>query len=275
MGCLAPSSPWTATSRSAPAISRPFPSPPGLSTTTARSAPVTKQTHSQRNPEWQSNVDGRLAPGATGKTDRPLVGASLARTAVRRSTESTTRTFPRYAGLSPSAARSARAGSRERAAAIRARSRAPSSARASLRCCRTSPRAGASAGIAASGPAVARAGTGSGPERRRGPPARWQSQPPAGSGAWRLERSQRSSVARRLLLTTAAKPSHRPLVRSRGVRPQSWEVHIEWVIRCRQRGASSLRVAARSPGERGPRFTDSQLLRRGVVRRERSDILNR
>jgi hypothetical protein len=84
---------------------------------------------------------------------------------VRRSTESTTRTFPRYAALSPSAARSARAGSRERAAAIRARSRAQSSARASLRCCRTSPRAGASAGNAASGPAVARAETGSGPER--------------------------------------------------------------------------------------------------------------
>ena len=222
MGYLAPSSPRTATSRSTPAISRPLPSPPELPTTTARSAPLTKQTHSQRNPEWQSNVNGRLAPDATGKTDRPLVGASLAHTAVRRSTESTTRTFPRYAGSSPSAARSARAGSRERAAAIRARSRAPSSARASLRCCRTSPRAGASAGIAASGPAVARAGTGSGPDRRRrGPPARWQSQPPAGSGAWRLERSQGSSVARRLLLTTAAKPSHRPLAPSRGVRPQS------------------------------------------------------
>ena len=114
---------------------------------------------------WQSNVNGRLAPDATGKTDRPLVGASPAHTAVRRSTKSTTRTFPRYAASSPSAARSARAGSRERAAAIRARSRAPSSARASLRCCRTSPRAGASAGNAASGPAVARAETGSGPER--------------------------------------------------------------------------------------------------------------
>ena len=132
---------------------------------TARSALLTKQTHSQRNPEWQSNVNGRLAPDATGKTDRPLVGASPAHTAVRISTKSTTRTFPRYAGSSPSAARSARAGSRERAAVIRARSRAQSSARASLRCCRTSPRAGASAGIAASGPAVARAETGSGPER--------------------------------------------------------------------------------------------------------------
>jgi hypothetical protein len=43
--------------------------------------------------------------------------------------------------------------------------RARSQARASLRCCRTSPRAGASAGNAASGPAVARAETGSGPER--------------------------------------------------------------------------------------------------------------
>jgi len=165
MGSLAPSSPRTATSRSTPAISRPLPWSPELPTTTARPAPLTKQTDSQRNPEWQSNVNGRLAPDATGKTDRPLVGASPAHTAVTRSTKSTTRTFPRYAGSSPSAARSARAGSRERAAAIRARSRARSSARASLRCCRTSPRAGASAGNAASGPAVARAETGSGPER--------------------------------------------------------------------------------------------------------------
>ena len=126
---------------------------------------TSKQTHNQRNPEWQSNVNGRLAPDATGKTDRHLVGASPAHTAVRRSTKSTTKTFPRYGGSSPSAARSARAGSRERAAAIRARSRAQSSARASLRCCRTSPRAGTSAGNAASGPAVARAETGSGPQR--------------------------------------------------------------------------------------------------------------
>ena len=203
MGYLAPSSPRTATSRSTPAISRPLPSPPELPTTTARSAPLTKQTHSQRNPEWQSNVNGRLAPDATGKTDRPLVGASLAHTAVRRSTESTTRTFPRYAGSSPSAARSARAGSRERAAAIRARSRAPSSARASLRCCRTSPRAGASAGIAASGPAVARAGTGSGPDRTAGadrPPAgkasRRQVLGPGGSNAHRVRASRGDSSSR-------------------------------------------------------------------------------
>ena len=123
---------------------------------------VTQHTHqSQRNPGWQSNVNGRLAPGATGRTDWPLVGASPARTAGTRSTGSTTRTLRRCAGSSPSAARSARAGSRERAAAIRARSRALSSARTSLRYCRTSRRARTSAGNAASGPAVARAETGS------------------------------------------------------------------------------------------------------------------
>ena len=128
--------------------------------------------HSQRNPGWQSNVNGRLAPGATGRTDRPLVGASPARTAGTRSTGSTTRTFRRCAGSSPSAARSARGGSRERAAAIRARSRALSSARASLRCCRTSPRARTSAGNAASGPGVARAETGNG-QRPANSPRHW------------------------------------------------------------------------------------------------------
>ena len=128
--------------------------------------------HSQRNPSWQSNVNGRLAPGATARTDRPLVGASPARTAVTRSTGSTTRTFRRCAGSSPSAARSARGGSRERAAAIRARSRALSSARVSLRCCRTSPRARTSAGNAASAPAVARAETGSG-QRPASCPGDW------------------------------------------------------------------------------------------------------
>ena len=76
----------------------------------------------------------------------------------------------RPGGSSPSAARSARGGSRERAAAIRARSRALSSARVSLRCCRTSPRARTSAGNAASAPAVARAETGSGQR-----PASWPS----------------------------------------------------------------------------------------------------
>ena len=132
--------------------------------------PSRNATHpqSQRNPGWQSNVNGRLAPGATGRTDRPPVGASPARTAGTRSTRSTTRTFRRCAGSSPSAARSAHGGSPERAAAIRARSRALSSARASLRCCRTSPRARTSAGNAASGPAVARAETGSGQR-----PASW------------------------------------------------------------------------------------------------------
>ena len=197
---------------------------------------LTKQTHSQRNPEWQSNVNGRLAPDATGKTGRPLVGASPAHTAVRRSTKSTTRTFPRYAASSPSAARSARAGSRERAAAIRARSRAQSSVRASLRCCRTSPRAGASVGIAASGPAVARAETGSGPERRRGPPARWQAsrpqvQGPGGSNAHRVRPSRGDSERPRR--------SHPRALRSFPLgAPPSWEVHIEGVIRCRQRRAS-------------------------------------
>ena len=32
--------------------------------------------------------------------------------------------------------------------------------------------------------------------------------------------------------------------------------------------------SCQEPRERGPRFTDSQLLRRRVVRREQSDILN-
>ena len=122
----------------------------------------------QRNPGWQSNVNGRLAPGATGRTDWPLVGASPARTAGTRSTGSTTRTFRRCAGSSPSAARSARGGSPERAAAIRARSRALSNARASLLFCRTSARARTSTGNAASGPAVARAETGRGQR-----PASW------------------------------------------------------------------------------------------------------
>ena len=139
----------------------------GQSDRTLVCRPSRNATHPQnrRNPGWQSNVNGRLGPGATGRTDWPVVGASPARTAGTRSTESTTRTFRHCAGSSPSAARSARAGSRERAAAIRARSRAQSSARASLRCCRTSPRARTSVGNAASGPAVARAETGSGPER--------------------------------------------------------------------------------------------------------------
>jgi ribosomal protein S18 len=144
--------------------------------------------------------------------------------------------------LSPSAARSARAGSRERAAAIRARSRAQSSARASLRRSHRSLRAGASAGIAASGPAVA-AETGSEPKRRRGPP-------PAGNPAAALSSFPRGA-------------------------PQGSEVHIECVIGCRERRASPVRVAARSPRERVPRFSDSQLLRGRVVRRGQSDILNR
>jgi hypothetical protein len=135
---------------------------------------VTQKTHTVRGEESRLAKQRKrpARPGATARTDRPLVGASPACTAVTRSTGSTIRTFRRCSGSSPSAARSARGGSRERAAAIRARSRVLSSARVSLRCCRTSPKARTSAGNAASAPAVARAETGSG-QRSASCPGDW------------------------------------------------------------------------------------------------------
>ena len=88
--------------------------------------------------EWQSNA-GAPRGGVTRRAVRAPAGASRARTARTRSSRSTTRTSARCGSSSPNGARSARAASPARAAGTRARSPAPSSARASWRCCRTSP----------------------------------------------------------------------------------------------------------------------------------------
>ena len=114
------------------------PRPPARADSCAPAAPRDKQ-HTKGLRKWQSSAAGRRA-GGTRRAGPAPAAASPARTARTRSSTSTTRTSPPCASSSPSAARSARAASPAPAAATRTRSRPPSSALASWRCCPTSPR---------------------------------------------------------------------------------------------------------------------------------------